>query len=150
MLCNSVEEIEVVGLKTLRNIMGSKPVWTIGPLLPSYLLQGNKNTVSVVSHSRTGKEFGISPESCIEWLNLHKPSSVLYISFGSESAISTSNMKELALGLEKSGKSFIWVLRPPSEFDIKSDFRSEWLPDGFVERTKESQKQLLVKKWAPQ
>ncbi|KAI3960188.1 hypothetical protein MKW98_016912 [Papaver atlanticum] len=137
MLCNSVEEIDVV-------------VWTIGPLLPSYLLQGNKNNASVVSHSRTGKEFGISPESCIEWLNLHKISSVLYISFGSESAISTSNMKELALGLENSGKSFIWVLRPPSEFDAKSEFKSEWLPEGFVERMNETKKGLLAKKWAPQ
>ncbi|KAI3902121.1 hypothetical protein MKW92_013724 [Papaver armeniacum] len=150
MLCNSVKEIDVVGLKTLRNTMGSKPVWAIGPLLPSYLLQGNKNGVSVVSRSRTGKEFGISPESCIEWLNLHKHSSVLYISFGSESAISTSNMKELALGLEKSGKSFIWVLRPPTEFDAKSEFKSEWLPEGFVKRMNETKKGLLAKKWAPQ
>ncbi|KAI3972992.1 hypothetical protein MKX01_019650 [Papaver californicum] len=150
MLCNSIEEIEGVGLEALRNLIGSKPIWTVGPLLPSFLLQGNKNSVSVVSHSRTGKEFGISPESCIEWLNLHKPSSVLYISFGSESAISASNMKELALGLEKSGKSFIWILRPPSEFDIKSEFKTEWLPEGFVERTSGSNKGLLVKKWAPQ
>ncbi|KAI3960187.1 hypothetical protein MKW98_016911 [Papaver atlanticum] len=153
MLCNSVEEIEVVGLEALRNIMESKPVWTVGPLLPSYLLQGNnqnKNKVSVVSQSRTGKEFGISPESCIEWLNLHEPSSVLYISFGSESAINASQMMELALGLEKSGKSFIWILRPPSEFDIKPEFKSEWLPEGFFERMNASNKGLLVKKWAPQ
>ncbi|MCL7039103.1 hypothetical protein MKW94_027082 [Papaver nudicaule] len=150
MLCDSVEEIEVLGLETLRKLMESKPVWTIGPLLPSFLLQGNKKNVSVVSHSRTGKEFGISPESCIEWLNHQKPSSVLYISFGSESAISAPNMMELALGLEKSGKSFIWVLRPPSEFDSKSEFKSEWLPEGFVERMNESKKGLLVKQWAPQ
>ncbi|RZC68934.1 hypothetical protein C5167_032010 [Papaver somniferum] len=153
MLCNSVEEIEVVGLEALRNIVESKPVWTVGPLLPSYLLQGNnqnKNKVSVASQSRTGKEFGISPESCIEWLNLHEPSSVLYISFGSESAINASQMMELALGLEKSGKSFIWILRPPNEFDIKSEFKSEWLPEGFFERMNESNKGLLVKKWAPQ
>ncbi|KAI3962637.1 hypothetical protein MKW92_041817 [Papaver armeniacum] len=59
-------------------------------------------------------------------------------------------MRELALGLEKSGKCFIWVLRPPSEFDIESEFKWEWLPEGFVERMKKSQKGLLVKKWAPQ
>ncbi|KAI3909418.1 hypothetical protein MKW92_046554 [Papaver armeniacum] len=57
---------------------------------------------------------------------------------------------ELAVGLEKSGKSFIWILRPPSEFDIKSEFKSEWLPEGFFERMNESNKGLLVKKWAPQ
>ncbi|KAI3917293.1 hypothetical protein MKX01_000070 [Papaver californicum] len=140
-LCNSVEEIEIVGLKALRNLMESKPVWTVGPLLPSYLLQGNKNKASVVSRSRTGKEFGISPERCID---------SIYISFGSESAISISQMMELALGLEKSGKSFIWILRPPSEFDITSEFKSEWLPEGFFERMSQSNKGLLVKKWAPQ
>ncbi|KAI3886485.1 hypothetical protein MKW92_010278 [Papaver armeniacum] len=155
MLCNSVEEIEVVGLEALRNHMDSKPVWPVGPLLPSFLLQGNQqqnpNARSVVSHSRTGKEFGISPESCIEWLNHQKPCSVLYISFGSQNTISASNMMELALGLEKSGKSFIWVLRPPIGFESKSEFKwSEWLPEGFVERMNETQKGFLVEKWAPQ
>ncbi|KAI3846076.1 hypothetical protein MKX03_003405 [Papaver bracteatum] len=152
MLCNSVEEIEVVGLKALRNHMESKPVWPIGPLLPSFLLHGdqNKNNGSVVSHSRTGKEYGISPESCIEWLNHQKPYSVLYISFGSQNTISASKMMELALGLEKSGKSFIWVLRPPSEFENEIEFKSEWLPEGFVERMSDTQKGLLVKNWAPQ
>ncbi|XP_026425204.1 UDP-glycosyltransferase 92A1-like [Papaver somniferum] len=152
MLCNSVEEIDVVGLKILRNLMESKRVWTVGPLLPSYLLLGhqNKNNGSVVTHFRKEKEFGISPESCIEWLNHQKPSSVLYISFGSQFTISAPKMMELALGLEKSGKNFIWVLKPPSGFDSKSEFKSEWLPEGFVERMNETQKGLLVKKWAPQ
>ncbi|MCL7048158.1 hypothetical protein MKW94_026841 [Papaver nudicaule] len=153
MLCDTVEEIEVLGLEALRKHMDSKPVWTIGPLLPSFLLQGNRNknnAGSVVSHSRTGKEFGISPESCIDWLNIQNQSSVLYISFGSESAISAPNMMELALGLEKSGKSFIWVLRPPIGNDIKSQLKSEWLPEGFEERLNETRKGLLVKKWAPQ
>ncbi|KAI3988001.1 hypothetical protein MKX01_036401 [Papaver californicum] len=153
MLCNSVEEIEVVGLKALRNLMESKPVWPIGPLLPSFLLQGNQSKIngSVASQpSRTGKEFGISPESCIEWLNQQKPSSVVFISFGSQNTISAPKMMELALGLEKSGKSFIWVLRPPSGFENTSEFESEWLPEGFVERMNETQKGLLIKTWAPQ
>ncbi|RZC76423.1 hypothetical protein C5167_000501 [Papaver somniferum] len=147
MLCNSVEEIEVLGLETLRSYMDPKPVWTIGPLLPPFLL-GNG---SAVSNLRTaGKNFGMSPENCIEWLNHKKPSSVVYISFGSQNTIRASKMRELALGLEKSGKCFIWVLRPPSEFDIESEFKWEWLPEGFFERMKKSQKGLLVKKWAPQ
>ncbi|MCL7039697.1 hypothetical protein MKW94_023820 [Papaver nudicaule] len=149
MMCTTVEEIEGLGLEVLRNYMDSKPVWAIGPLLPHPFLLGT-NKKSVVSNSRTGKEYGISPESCIEWLNHQKPSSVVYISFGSQNTIRASNMMELALGLEKSGKCFIWVLRPPSEYDLKSEFKSEWLPEGFVERMKESQKGLLVKKWAPQ
>ncbi|KAI3942216.1 hypothetical protein MKW98_003815 [Papaver atlanticum] len=153
MLCNSVEEIDVVGLEALRNHMESKPVWPIGPLLPSFLLrQGNhnKNNGPLVPHSRTGKEFGISPESCIEWLNYQKPSSVLFISFGSQNTISAQKMKELALGLEKSGKYFIWALKPPRGFENISEFESEWLPEGFVERMNITKKGFLVKSWAPQ
>ncbi|KAI3966276.1 hypothetical protein MKX01_027444 [Papaver californicum] len=153
MLCNSIEEIDVVGLEALRKHMESKPVWPIGPLLPSFLLQGNnqnKKNGSVVPHSRTGKEFGISPESCIEWLNHQKPSSVLFISFGSQNTISPPKMKELALGLEKSGKCFIWVLKPPRGYENTSEFESEWLPEGFVERVTETKIGFLVKNWAPQ
>ncbi|KAI3968748.1 hypothetical protein MKX01_028898 [Papaver californicum] len=136
MLCNTVEEIEVLGLEILRNYMDSKPVWTIGPLLPPFLLGNNGITTN--------------KSNCIKWLNHRKPSSILYISFGSQNTIRASKMMELALDLENSRKYFMWVLRPPSEFDIKSEFRSEWLPEGFVERMKESQKGLLVEKWAPQ
>ncbi|KAI3962636.1 hypothetical protein MKW92_041816 [Papaver armeniacum] len=72
MLCNSVEEIEILGLETLRSYMDPKPIRCIfqhiGPLLPPFLL-GNG---SAVSNLRTaGKDFGISPENCIKWLN-HK------------------------------------------------------------------------------
>ncbi|KAI3932895.1 hypothetical protein MKX01_031877 [Papaver californicum] len=133
MLCNIVEEIEFLGLEILRNYMDSKPVWTIGPLLPPFLLGNNGNT--------TNKSV-----NCIEWLNHQKLSSVLYISFGSQNTIRASKMMKLSLGLENSGKCCIWVLRPPSELDIKSKFRSEWLPEGFVKRMKESEKGLLIKK----
>ncbi|KAL7001462.1 hypothetical protein U1Q18_002614 [Sarracenia purpurea var. burkii] len=49
--------------------------------------------------------------------------------------ISASQMMELAEGLENSGKPFIWVIRPPMGFNLKGEFRAEWLPDGFEERT---------------
>ncbi|OVA01651.1 UDP-glucuronosyl/UDP-glucosyltransferase [Macleaya cordata] len=162
MLCNTVEEIEPLGVELLGNLMTQKqPVWTIGPLLPPMLLGQNNNAAttksngnspnsSVISQLRAGKELGISPVSCIEWLDHQQPASVLYISFGSQNTISASQMMELALGVEESGKPFIWVLRPPREFDIKSEFKSEWLPEGFEGRINESKRGLLVKKWAPQ
>ena len=56
----------------------------------------------------------------------------------------------LAIGLEASGKSFIWVIRPPIGFDLRGEFRSEWLPEGFEERIKEIKQGLLVRNWAPQ
>ncbi|KAF4356375.1 hypothetical protein F8388_013240 [Cannabis sativa] len=58
---------------------------------------------------------------------------------------------ELGMALEASGKSFIWVVRPPIGFDINGEFRAEeWLPKGFEERMRESKRGLVVHQWAPQ
>ncbi|KAH0665214.1 hypothetical protein KY285_026420 [Solanum tuberosum] len=72
-----------------------------------------------IFESRLGKEHGLSSEECISWLNEHPERSVLYISFGSQNTIGTSQMMALAMGLEESERPFIWVIRPPIGFDIK-------------------------------
>ncbi|XXG67917.1 hypothetical protein AAC387_Pa06g1150 [Persea americana] len=129
-LVNTVEEMESKALSHLRKNSWRR-AWAIGPLLsPPF-------TPSTTS-------------SCVEWLSLQPPDSVLYISFGSQSSIDLSPMMELAKGLEASGKHFIWVIRPPSGFDPDEEFRAEWLPEGFEERITERKQGILVKKWAPQ
>ncbi|KAJ8431464.1 hypothetical protein Cgig2_014957 [Carnegiea gigantea] len=133
-LCNSVEEIEPLGFEILRNYLKS-PVWAVGPLIPD---------PPPVDKSSS------SCEKCIQWLNSQKPDSVLYISFGSQNTISPTQMMELAMGLELSGKPFLWVIRPPFGFDINGEFRPEWLPDGFQERVKNNNQGMLVHKWGPQ
>lgn len=71
-------------------------------------------------------------------------------SFGSQNSISPSQMMELAIGLEESAKPFIWVIRPPVGFERKSEFRAEYLPEGFEERMEKRKQGLLVRNWAPQ
>ncbi|KAK7300339.1 hypothetical protein RJT34_11182 [Clitoria ternatea] len=137
-ICNTVEEIEPLGLQLLRKYI-DLPVWTIGPLLLPTTLKG--------CNSEQQSNF---IKTCIEWLDLKYESSVLYICFGSESSISTSQMIALAEGLEGSGKEFIWVIRPPFGFDMSGEFKEEWLPRGFEERMRDSKKGLLVHKWGPQ
>ncbi|XP_016452961.1 UDP-glycosyltransferase 92A1-like isoform X3 [Nicotiana tabacum] len=146
-LCNSVEEIEFIGIKAIKNLT-KLPVWCIGPLLPQCMIK--KGEKDQILESRIAKDHGLSPEKCIEWLNKHPKNSVLYISFGSQNTISTSQMMALALGLEDSEKPFIWVVRPPIGFDLKGEFKSEWLPQGFQERVEKGNKGLIVKSWAPQ
>ncbi|KAK1412863.1 hypothetical protein QVD17_34433 [Tagetes erecta] len=149
LLCNTVEEIEVLGLEVLRNYR-KIPVWCVGPLIPPKMLTKNlgSDTSSGVTSQRSGKQLGIQPEKCFEWLDSHASRTVLYISFGSENTISETQMIDLAKGLEESKKPFIWVVRPPFGFDPKGDFRPEWLPFGFVDRVKKQG--LVVYGWAPQ
>ncbi|KAI3980471.1 hypothetical protein MKX01_038643 [Papaver californicum] len=102
----------------------------------------------VIMHSL--KYRATSTDLSIQWLDGHEEKSVLYVSFGSQNTISSTQMMELAIGLEKSGKSFIWVVRPPLGYDINGEFRSEWLPEGFEERMKAKNRGLVMRKWAPQ
>ncbi|KAK4387966.1 UDP-glycosyltransferase 92A1 [Sesamum angolense] len=145
-LCNTAEEIEPFGLDVLRRYT-ELPVWCIGPLLPPCMLSRNSSRV-IGQH--TGREPGVSPEKCLEWLDLHEEKSVLYISFGSQNTISSSQMMALALGLEDSKKPFVWVIRPPVGFNLRGEFKSEWLPPGFEERMGSSNQGLVVHGWAPQ
>jgi len=62
---------------------------------------------------------------------------------------------EIAIGLEKSGHRFLWVLRsPPADGETKSSLAKPepdldvLLPDGFLDRTRG--RGLVVTKWAPQ
>ena len=147
-LCNTAEEIEPQGLEIFRNYV-KRPVWTIGPLLPPALLNHSPSSGSIF-RQRAWKVPGVSPQKCLEWLDKHPQSSVLYISFGSQNTISPSQMMELAMGLEDSGKPFIWVIRPPVGFDIKGEFRAEWLPEKFEQRMADRNQGLIVHNWAPQ
>ncbi|KAI3806485.1 hypothetical protein L1987_22392 [Smallanthus sonchifolius] len=146
-LCNTVEEMESMGLEVLRNYI-KLPVWCMGPLLPSKMLKNNSDSGSGIIGQRSGKQPGIQPEKCIEWLDSHPVGSVLYISFGSQNTISETQMMELAKGLEESKKPFIWVIRPPIGFDLKGDFQPDWLPIGFEDRI--GKQGLVVRDWAPQ
>ncbi|KAJ0034504.1 hypothetical protein Pint_25651 [Pistacia integerrima] len=149
MLCNTVEEIEPQAVEWLRNYT-KLPVWTIGPLLPRPFLEKSLPSGFTDYKQHSGKIPGVSPQMCVEWLDLQDPDSVLYISFGSQNTISPSQMMELAIGLEGSEKHFIWVIRPPVGFDLRGEFRAEWLPEGFEERVTKRKQGLLVKNWAPQ
>ncbi|XP_054821121.1 UDP-glycosyltransferase 92A1-like [Prosopis cineraria] len=143
-ICNTIEEIEPLGLQLLRNYIHRHPVWPIGPIFPL------NNDYS------NAKKSSITLERCIEWLDSKDLNSVLYISFGSQNSISESQMMALAMGIEESEKNFIWVIRPPLGFatvddDEQQAFRlseSWFLPQGFEERTRK--KGLLIRNWAPQ
>ncbi|XP_010536067.1 PREDICTED: UDP-glycosyltransferase 92A1 [Tarenaya hassleriana] len=132
---NTVAELEQTGLSYFRTVLGI-PVWAIGPIL----LSGDKR----------GK-LAFQTEDLKAWLDSKPENSVLYICFGSMNTISQAHMMELAAALEASEKNFIWVVRPPTGFDINGPFNAEeWLPKGFEDRIKRSRRGLVVERWAPQ
>ncbi|XLT95746.1 hypothetical protein HN873_017408 [Arachis hypogaea] len=85
---------------------------------------------------------------CLSWLDSQPSQSVVLLSFGSLGTFSKKQLKEIAMGLEKSKQRFLWVVRGEAESDNSEPSLNELLPEGFLERTKE--KGMVVKDWAPQ
>ncbi|KAK7373467.1 hypothetical protein VNO80_06876 [Phaseolus coccineus] len=109
--------------------------------------------VGPITQKGSGNEVDESDE-CLRWLDKQPNSSVLYVSFGSGGTLSQHQINELAWGLELSGQRFLWVLRAPNSsasaayLEAAKEDPLEFLPRGFLERTKE--KGLVVTSWAPQ
>jgi hypothetical protein len=132
-LANTVEEFEPTGLAMLRRTV-KVPVWPVGPLVRA----------ATTSPETTGG-------AVRSFLDSHQRSSVLYISFGSQNSIRAEHMMALAAALESTGRPFVWAVRPPDGHDISGEFRAaEWLPEGFEERARASNRGILVRGWAPQ
>ncbi|KAI7742839.1 hypothetical protein M8C21_010652 [Ambrosia artemisiifolia] len=51
----------------------------------------------------------------VDWLNTQPKKSVVYVSFGSLSRLSSDQAEEIAAGLLESGRPFLWVIRNPDE-----------------------------------
>ncbi|KAL2466028.1 UDP-glycosyltransferase 73C3 [Abeliophyllum distichum] len=114
---------------------GTDKIWAIGPFNPVMITE-RKNSNSC-SHK------------CLKWLDKQASNSVIFISFGSTSSLSDEQIKELALGLEKSGKKFIWVLRDADKGNVfEGDVRKASLPEGYEKRVEE--RGIIIRDWAPQ
>ncbi|KAL6618978.1 hypothetical protein ACP70R_034117 [Stipagrostis hirtigluma subsp. patula] len=85
---------------------------------------------------RAANDMGSS--GCIDWLDTKPAQSVVYLCFGSLTHVSEAQLRELALGLEASGKPFLWVVRAAT-----------WAPpEGWKERV--GDRGMVVTGWAPQ
>ncbi|CAN4112172.1 unnamed protein product [Withania somnifera] len=127
---NSFYELEPDYVEHYTKVLGRKN-WAIGPL--------SLCNRDIEDKAERGKKSSIDKHECLKWLDSKKPSSIVYVCFGSVANFTTSQLQELALGLEASGQDFIWVVRTYNE---------DWLPKGFEERTKG--KGLIIRGWAPQ
>ncbi|KAF6151517.1 hypothetical protein GIB67_016329 [Kingdonia uniflora] len=133
-MVNSFYEMEPAYAEHYKKAIGKKP-WHIGPVSLS-----NKN---IIDKAQRGKKSTIDEHCCLNWLDSKKPSSVIYVSFGSMSRFCTAQLFEIAIGLEASKVPFIWVARKS-----KKETNEHFLPEGFEERLEG--KGLIIRDWAPQ
>ncbi|KAL6293542.1 hypothetical protein ACE6H2_001684 [Prunus campanulata] len=84
----------------------------IGPLIPSAFLDGKDPSDTLFGGDLFQKSMD---SSCIEWLNSKSEGFVIYVSFGSVSALSNDQMEEIAKGLLDYGHLFLWVIREKEE-----------------------------------
>lgn len=56
--------------------------------------------------------FWAEDKTCKSWLDEQCDNSVIYVAFGSLAILNERQFQELALGLELTGRPFLWVIRP--------------------------------------
>lgn len=136
-LVNTFHDLEAQfldGLRSGRVMEGLPPIFPIGPLFLPFKM-------SLPDEDDTAK-------ACMQWLDCQPAKSVIYVSFGSRSAMSATQITELAMGLERSGKPFLWVLRTCV---VASEGRLDHgtvLPPGFESRV--GDRGMVVSSWVPQ
>ncbi|XP_062220516.1 UDP-glycosyltransferase 88A1-like [Phragmites australis] len=144
-LVNTFESLESQAVQALRDplcVSGQvlPPIYCVGPLVGNGARDGEK----------------AERHECLAWLDAQPERSVVFLCFGSMGALPEEQLKEIAVGLDKSSQRFLWVVRTPASIDDPKRFLEQrpdpdldaLLPEEFLERTKD--RGLVVKSWAPQ
>ncbi|XP_075485688.1 UDP-glycosyltransferase 76B1-like [Primulina tabacum] len=107
--------------------------------IPTFLIGPFHKFFSAASSSLLTQD-----RSSISWLDTQKPSSVIYVSFGSAAKMDEKDVREVAWGLAHSMQPFLWVVRPGS---VQGSAWLESFPNEFLEVVS---KRGCIVKWAPQ
>jgi hypothetical protein len=131
---NSFHELEPDYLEHYTTTLGRR-VWLVGPV-----------ALASKDAATRGASNGPSPDAdgCQQWLDTKPEGSVVYVSFGTLSHFSPPELRELARGLDLSGKNFVWVIGGADTEE------SEWMPDGFAELMARGDRGFIIRGWAPQ
>lgn len=146
-LVNTFYDLEAPFLDALRSgkmMAGLPPVYPIGPLCVPSMSMMHSTALKLPSNSDDDRD---TAKRCLKWLDLQPARSVVYVSFGSRSALSISQITELASGLVDSGQRFLWVLKISVVGDERFD-TSTVLPPGFESSV--GDRGMVVSSWVPQ
>ena len=125
-IVNTLKELEQYAIDSFSDGQ-TPPVYTVGPVLG---LKGPPNPALDEAER----------DNIMKWLDDQPPLSVVFLCFGSMGRFDGTQVKEMALGLERSGRRFLWCLRSPTSNDV--------LPEGFLDQIKG--KGMICSGWAPQ
>ncbi|XP_076886029.1 UDP-glycosyltransferase 84B1-like [Bidens hawaiensis] len=134
-LGNSFMELEKDVIKSTND--PGRPFWPVGPLVPATLLGKTDNIGGDLSGFDKLKSE--DERNCLKWLDSQKPTSVVYISFGSLIFSSEKQIESIASGLKKANRPFVWVIKLP-----ENEERRE------LKILDEIRKLGLIVKWSPQ
>nr|UNO36932.1 UGT6 [Pueraria montana var. thomsonii] len=130
-IINTFEPIEEEPIRALSEDGTVPPLFCIGPVISA--------------------PYGEDDKGCLSWLDSQPSQSVVLLCFGSMGSFSRSQLKEIAIGLEKSEQRFLWVVRAElggADSVEEQPSLDELMPEGFLERNKD--RGLVVMDWAPQ
>ncbi|XP_010271952.1 PREDICTED: UDP-glycosyltransferase 90A1-like [Nelumbo nucifera] len=104
-------------------------VWCVGPLC--------------LAEPPTVQSLQNQKPTWMQWLDQKSAEgrSVLYVAFGSQVGISTEQLREITIGLERSEVSFLWVVKSK---EVK------FLEDGYDYEERVKERGLIVKEWVNQ
>ncbi|XP_073000191.1 UDP-glucose flavonoid 3-O-glucosyltransferase 7-like [Typha latifolia] len=111
--------------------------WSVGPVC--------RKSPTTKDHdlSLRGEAASKDAIDCLQWLDERETDSVIYICFGSMGRFTTTQLQEIARGLDSAGHPFVWV--------VKKDIHiSAALPSGFKERVRRENRGVIINGWAPQ
>ncbi|XP_051117665.1 UDP-glycosyltransferase 83A1-like [Andrographis paniculata] len=130
-LCNSVQALEPGAFDFLRRRLSpAVKIAAAGPLIAA-------------GSSRQLGHFQEPDAGSLDWLDQHQHGRVVYAAFGSTGVLGgKAQLRELALGLELTGKPFLWVVSGDGDGDGGSLY-----PEGFLDRVAD---RARIVRWAPQ
>jgi len=126
-IINTFEELEGEALDSL--MAKNTNIYSIGPL---HML-GRNFPEKEHGFKASGSSLWKSDPECTKWLNKWKPSSVLYVNYGSVTVMTDYHLKEFAWEMANSKLPFLWIMRP----DVVMGEEVSTLPQDFLDEVKD-------------
>ncbi|XP_022152245.1 zeatin O-xylosyltransferase-like [Momordica charantia] len=137
---NACRVIERPYLEVIERVEDEIKHWALGPF----------NPLKISPTTNKNRQNSPGGHGCIAWLDQQEPRSVIYVSFGTTTAMGEEQIKEIAMGLARSKQKFIWVLRDADRGDVfdVGKVRNSELPEGYEELVRGQG--MVIREWAPQ